>query len=97
MDESKSISNATSQLELQTKFQTLPPELKLVIFRLLSRKDQQTFSLLSQSCRQLALPTLFRKLVYYGKLMYRIKRLNEARGDVKAVIRFVITNPSTLY
>ena len=48
----------------QPRFLPLPPELILVIIQLLSHKDQQTFCLLSQSSRQLALSAVFRKLVY---------------------------------
>ena len=71
------------------RFLPLPPELMLVIIQLLSHKDQQTFCLLSQSSRQLALSAVFRKLVYSRNVGFHIKRLNEARGDVKAAIKFV--------
>ena len=71
------------------RFLPLPLELMLVIIQLLSHKDQQTFCLLSQSSRQLALSAVFRKLVYSRNVGFHIKRFNEARGDVKAAIKFV--------
>ena len=88
------LSNATSQPVIlpqpQTdEFPTLPPELMLVIIGLLSHKDLQTFCLLSQSSRQLALPALFRKLVYSQFVWHRIKMIDKARRDVKAAIKFV--------
>jgi len=84
--------NPTCQSQMflpQPRFLPLPPELILVIIQLLSHKDQQTFCLLSQSSRQLALSAVFRKLVYSRNVGFHIKRFNEARGDVKAAIEFV--------
>ncbi len=69
----------------------LPPELVLVVIQLLSHEDQQTFSLLSRSSRQLALPILLRKLMYSKNVAHQIENINQANVDAKAAIRFVRT------
>jgi hypothetical protein len=74
-----------------SQFLNLPPELVLVIIRLLSREGQQIFSSLSQSCRQLALPFLFRELAYTKDVMKKIENINELDEDIKAYIRSVQT------
>ena len=88
--------NVTSHEPRTNTYQTLPPELMLFVIQLLSQKDQQSFSFVSKSSRQLALPALFRKLVCSRNVGYRIKRFNETGEDVKAAIRFVL-KPSALY
>lgn len=75
-------------------FLTLPPELMRIIIELLSFEDLQSFCLSSQLSRQLALPVLFRDLEFSRPVADQIQRFNEARGDVKAAIKFV---PSTSY
>jgi hypothetical protein len=75
----------------------LPPELMLVIIRLLSRRDHKTFCLLSRWSRQLALPILFRKLKYSGTVEYQIGNINQAKEDVKAAVRSVRTFLLTPY
>ena len=66
---------------------SLPLELVLVIIQLLSRRDQETISLLSRSFRQLALPILFRKLRF--SVDSQIGNINQVNRDIKAVIRSV--------
>jgi hypothetical protein len=102
MDQSLLNPNPAPQLEVlpqpQTdQYLTLPPELMRIIVELLSYKDLQTFCLASQLYRQLALPVLFRNLVFSQAVAHQVQRFNKARGDVKAAIKFVRCNPSASY
>jgi hypothetical protein len=85
-----------SNLSKPSQPPTLPPELLLVIIELLCHKDQKRFCLLSHSSRRLALPSVFSRITYSQYLVHCIKRLNTAREDVKAAIKFVRYHYQTL-
>jgi len=85
MGESNS-STPTAQPET-SQLLDLPPELVLGTIQFLSRADLNTFSLLSQSCRQLAVPFLFCKVIYSRNVQERIQIISQANDDIKAAIR----------
>lgn len=51
---------AHSSSKMPRGWNTLPPEMNLSVFNLLSLDDLKAFSAVDRLCRQLALPTLFK-------------------------------------
>ena len=67
----------------------LPLELLCEIIKFLPLKGLQTLSLASRLTRSLSIPFIFGHLRYRGNLQLKIHKINQARKDLKEVIKSV--------
>ena len=70
-------------------FPDLPLELLCEVIKFLPLTDLQTLSLASRPMRSQAIQFIFGHLRYEHGLLLKVRKINQARKDVKAVIKFV--------